>query len=161
MRVGPAHFCEECREDVETYGHPADQPHRSLQRFLLVADCRHGVLQVLEDAMTELQQRLAGWRDADAAADAVKHRFAELVFEEEDLPADGRLGHVQLRTGGGEGAAVRDGADDLELAEIHAPSLYALSASIYEINPHAATCAGVRAAGVARGFSPVVCARLV
>src|SRR4051812_26185864 len=166
MRVGAAHFCQECREHVETHRHPPHQPHRSLQRFLLVADRRHGVLQVLEDAMTELQQRLASWRDADAAADAVKHRFSELVFEEQDLPADRRLGHVQLRTRSGEGPAVRDGADDLELAEIHASSLYALSASIYEFNPEIATCAGVARAfcrevcelmDVARGFSREWC----
>ena len=95
-----------------------------LQRFARVADGRDRVLQVLEDAMAQLQQRFAGRRDADAPADAMEDRLAELVLEQQDLAADGRLRDVQLLAGGGERAGVGDGADDLELPEVHAVSIH-------------------------------------
>src|SRR4051812_25619759 len=70
--------------------------------------------------MTELEQRFAGRGDADPASDAMKHRLAQLVLEQEDLTTDRRLRDVQLGTRGRERAAVGNGTDDLELAEIHA-----------------------------------------
>jgi hypothetical protein len=70
--------------------------------------------------MTQLQQRLARRCDADATPDAMKDRLAELVFEEQDLTADGGLGDVKLLTRSREGSGVGDGADDLELPKIHA-----------------------------------------
>ena len=42
------------------------------------------------------------------------------VFEQQNLPADGRLRDVQLVARGGERAGFRDGADDLELTKVHA-----------------------------------------
>ena len=48
-----------------------------------------------------------GRRDADAPADAVEDRLAELVLEQEDLAADRRLRDVQLVAGGGERARYR------------------------------------------------------
>ena len=98
-----------------------------LERFALVADGRDRVLQVLKDAMAQLEQRFAGRRDADAAADAMEDRLAELVLEQQDLPADRRLRDVQLLAGGGERSGVGDGADDLELPQVHA-SAYICSA---------------------------------
>ena len=105
---------------VETHRHAADQPHRAAQRLARVADRGDGVLQILEDAVAQLEQRFAGRRDADAAADAVEDRLAELVLEQQDLAADGRLGDVQLFAGGRERAGVGDGADDFELPQVHA-----------------------------------------
>ena len=107
-------------EDVEADGHPADQPDRAAQRLARVADQRDGVLQILEDAVTELEQRFAGRRDADAPADAQEDGLVQLLFEQQDLPADRRLRHVQPFAGSGEGAGFGDGADDLELAKIQA-----------------------------------------
>ena len=77
-------------------------------------------MQVLEDAMAELEQRFAGGRDADAAADPVEHRFAELRFEQQHLTADRRLRDVELLAGGGKGSRVGDGPDDFELPQVHA-----------------------------------------
>ena len=115
----PPHLRQQRGEDVEADRHPADEPHRAAQRFALVADAGDGVLQILEDAVTQLEQRFAGRGDPDAPADAMEDRLAELVFEQQDLAADRRLRDMQLLAGGGEGAGVGDGADDLELPQIH------------------------------------------
>ena len=69
--------------------------------------------------MTELQERFARRRDADAPADAQEHRLVELFLEQQDLPADRRLRHVQPLAGRREGAGFGDGPDDLELAQVH------------------------------------------
>ena len=82
------------------------------------------VLQILEDAVAQLQQRFAGRRDADAPADAMEDRLAELVFEQQDLPADGRLRDVQLLARRRERAGFGDGADDFELPQIHWSEAY-------------------------------------
>ncbi len=60
LRVDALELAQQGREDVEADGHPADQADRAAQRLARIADQRDRVLQVLEDAMTELQQRFAG-----------------------------------------------------------------------------------------------------
>ena len=104
-------------------------------RLSLIA--RHGVVQILKHAMAQLQQRLAGRRDPDAPADAMKDRLAELVLEQQDLTADGGLGDVQLFARRGERAAVGDGADDFELTQVHAVSIHSVLAWV-QGNPCAA-----------------------
>ena len=91
---------------------------------LLLADGSDGVLQILEDAVTQLQERFTRGRDADTPANPMEDGLAELFLEKKNLPADGRLRDVELFTCGGEGAGVGDGADDLQLPQIHAESLY-------------------------------------
>ena len=91
------HFRQQRRKDVQTHRHAANQADGAVQRLALVADGGDGVLQVLKHPVAELQQRFAGGGDADAAADAVKDRLAELFLEQEDLPADRRLRDVELR----------------------------------------------------------------
>ncbi len=86
-----ADFGEQGGEHVEAHRHAADETDGAAQRLALVADARHGFLEILKDTVTELQQRFAGGRDADTAADPVEDRFAELLLEQKDLPADGRL----------------------------------------------------------------------
>src|SRR5438270_709274 len=49
--------------------------------------------------MTELQQRLAGGGDLDAASQADEEPFVEFVLEQENLTADRRLRDVQPRAG--------------------------------------------------------------
>src|SRR5678816_1040850 len=49
----------------------------------------------------------------------MKDRFAELVFEEEDLAADCGLGNVKLLTCCSEGSGLRDRPDDFQLPEVH------------------------------------------
>ena len=60
MGMDAPHFGQQCRKHVEADRHAADQPERAAQRFLLLADGRHRVLEILEDAMAQLQQRFAG-----------------------------------------------------------------------------------------------------
>src|SRR5688572_3994027 len=71
--------------------------------------------------MTELEERFAGRRNADAPADTQEHRLLELVFEEENLPADRRLRDVELVAGGGERPRFGDGSYDFQLSKIHDP----------------------------------------
>ena len=73
--------------------------------------------------MAQLQQRFTGRRDADSPADAVKDRFAEFFFEQENLPADRRLRDVELLAGGCERAGLGYRTDDLELTQIHRSKL--------------------------------------
>ena len=68
--------------------HAADQPKRASQRFLLLADRRDGFLQVLEDPVAQLKERFASGGDSDPPPDPVEDRFAELLLEQQDLPAD-------------------------------------------------------------------------
>ncbi len=121
--MNASHLREESGEDVEADGHPADQAQRAAQRLLLLADAGHGVLQILEDAVTQLEERFTGGRNADAPADPMEYGLAELVLEEENLPADCGLRDVEFFTRGGEGAGVGDGADDLQLPQIHCQKL--------------------------------------
>ena len=115
----PAELLEQRREHVEAHRHPADQPQRPRQLLLRVEDALGGVADVREDAMAQLEQRLADRRDLDAPAEPDEQRLLELLLEQQDLPADGRLGDVQARAGRGEGPAFGDRAQDFELSQIH------------------------------------------
>ena len=168
MRMDAPHLRQQRREDVQAHRHAANQPHAPVQRLLLVTDGGDGVLKVLKHPVTELQERFAGGSDPDAAADAVKDRLAEFFFEQQDLPADRRLRDVELRPGRGEGAAVGNGADDLELAQVHAPSDYMSRAhrskgiDAHEETRkrvHRATGADSASSGLARIRTPVASAR--
>jgi hypothetical protein len=119
VRMNAAHLGEQFREDVEAHRHAAHQPHRCAQRLLLFGDSGYGVLQVLEHAVAQPQQRFAGRRDANLPPDAMEHRFAEFVFEQQDLAADGGLRDVELVACRRERARVSDGADDFELPQVH------------------------------------------
>ena len=116
----PLQLGQKRRKHVEAHRHAAEQPDLPAQRLLAVGDPGNRVLQVLEDAMRQLQQRVAGRSDPDAAADAEKDRLLQLFFEQQDLAADRRLRDVQLVAGGGERAGLGDGANDLELTKVHA-----------------------------------------
>ena len=54
------------------------------------------------------------------AADRGERPAPQFLLEQQDLTADRRLRNVQLRAGRGEGTRIGDGADDLELAQVHA-----------------------------------------
>ena len=119
LRMQALELAQQAGEDVEADGHPAHQPHRSTKGLARVADERDRVLEILEDAVTELQQRFTRRRDADASPDAQEHGLVQLVLEQQDLPADRRLGHVQPLTGRSERAGFRYRANDLELPQVH------------------------------------------
>src|SRR5262249_12815437 len=78
-----------------------------------------GVAQVLEHALAELHQALGGGRHPDLTAHTQKQRLAELFLEEENLPADGRLRHVQFPPAGRERSRLRDRLEEFERTKAH------------------------------------------
>ena len=107
------------RKHVEADRHAARQPQRAAQLARAVGDRADRVAHVLEHALAELDQALGGRRHPHLAADAQEQRLAELLFEQQDLTADGRLRHVQLAPARGERAGLGNGLKDFELAKIH------------------------------------------
>ena len=69
--------------------------------------------------MAEVHETFGGRRHADALTDPEEQRFAQLLFEEDDLPADGRLRDVQLSSARAERAGLGDALKNLELAKVH------------------------------------------
>ena len=117
--VVPAELLQQRREDVEAHRHAADEPQRAGQLLLRVEDAFGRVADVGEHPMAQLQQRFAGRRDLDAAAEPDEQRLLEFFFEQQDLTADRRLRDVQPRAGGGERTALGNRAQDFELSQIH------------------------------------------
>lgn len=111
---------QQSRKHVETHAHPTDEAQGSPERLLLIADFRQGVADVLEDAVTQLQQCVTGRRDPDPPAYAVKDRFAQLLLEQRHLPADGRLRDVELVASCRERAHLCNRTKHLELPQVHA-----------------------------------------
>jgi len=62
----------------------------------------------------------------------MKDWLAELVFEDQDLAADGRLGDVELVTRSSERSGLRNCPDNFQLPEIHE--------SAYMRTRHESTC---------------------
>src|SRR3954463_3079300 len=96
----PPEFLEQRREHVETDGHAADEPQRPGELLLGVEDALRGVANVGEHAVTQLEERFSRWSDLNPSSEPDEKRFLELLLEQQDLPADGRLRHVQPRAGG-------------------------------------------------------------
>ena len=90
-----------------------------LTRALVVENARAGPFEILEHALAEAEQRGAGRRDADLAAEAEEQLLLQLLFEQQDLAADGRLRQVQLLPGARERARLRDRAKNLQLSQVH------------------------------------------
>ena len=95
VRMVLLELLQQQREHVEADGHPADEVERARERLLLVGDAGRGVADVVEDAVTELEDRLAGRGDLDAAPEPDEQPLVEFVLEQEDLAADGGLRNVQ------------------------------------------------------------------
>ena len=89
------------------------------ERARAIGDGADRVAHVLEHALPELHEALGRRRHAHLAADAQEQRLAELLFEQQNLAADGRLRHVQLPAARGERAGFGDRLQDFELAQIH------------------------------------------
>ena len=79
----------------------------------------HRFADVEKHALTELNQALGRRRHAHLAPDAQEQRLAQLLFEQQDLAADGGLRHVQLPPARRERAGLGDGLEDFELSQIH------------------------------------------
>ena len=91
-----------------------------LTRALGVENAGARPLEILEHALAEAEQRGAGRRDADLAAEPEEQLLLQLLFEQQDLAADGRLRQVQLLPGARERAGLRDRAQYLQLSQVHA-----------------------------------------
>ena len=85
-----------------------------------IGDRADRVAHVLKHPLAELHEALGRRRHPHLPADAQEQRLAELLFEQQNLPADRRLRHVQLPAARGERAGFGDGLEDLELAQVHA-----------------------------------------
>ena len=107
------------REHVQADGHAARQAQRAAQLARAVGDRANRFADVLEDALPELDEAFGRRRHPDLAADAQEQRLAELLLEQQDLPADRRLRDVQLPAAGGERAGLGDRLEDFELSEVH------------------------------------------
>ena len=81
---------------------------------------RAGPFEILEHALAEAEQRRARRRDADLSAEAEEQLLLQLLFEQQDLAADGRLRQVQLLPGARERSGLRDRAKYLQLSQVHA-----------------------------------------
>jgi hypothetical protein len=66
-----------------------------------------------------VQQQLAGLGGHGAAAVAHQQVLTQLDLQQAHLPAQRRLGHVQLDRGAGEAAELGDPDEIFELLEIH------------------------------------------
>ena len=111
------------RKDVEADGHPAGEPQRAAQRPRAIGDRADRVAHVQEHPLSELHERLGRRRHPHLTPDAQEQRLAELLLEQENLPADRRLRHVQLPAARRERSGFRDGLEDLELAQVHATAV--------------------------------------
>ena len=120
LRMFLAEGLEQGREHVEAHGHAADQADGAAHRALIVEDAGAGALEILEHALAEAEQRGAGGRDPDLAAEPEEQLLLQLLFEQQDLAADGGLREVQLLAGAGERSRLRDRAQYLELSQVHA-----------------------------------------
>jgi hypothetical protein len=110
-------------ENVEAHRHAARQAERAAQRAGPIGNRADRIADVLEYALPELHQRFGRRGHPDLPPDAQEQRLAELLLEQQDLPADRRLRHVQLAAAGGERSGFSDGLKDFELAQVHAALL--------------------------------------
>ena len=77
------------------------------------------VADVLKHALSELHQALGGRRHPHLPADAQEQRLAEFLFEQQHLPADRRLRHVQLPPARGERSGLGNRLKNFELTQVH------------------------------------------
>ena len=110
---------EQRRKHVEAHGHAAGQPQRAAQVARAIGDGADRFADVLKDALSELDEALGRRRHAHLAADAQEQRLAELFLEQQNLPADRRLRHVQLSAARRERSGFGDRLEDFELAKVH------------------------------------------
>ena len=120
VRMQLAERLQQRRKHVEADGHAADQPQASCHALLALDDGGAGLFEVVEQPLAEAEERRSGRRDPDLASEPQEQLLLQLLFEQEDLPADGRLGEMELLAGAGERSGVGDGAQDLELPKVHA-----------------------------------------
>ena len=67
-----------------------------LDGLLVVEDARARLLEVVEHPLAETEQRRAGGRDPNLAAEPEKQLLLQLLLEQQNLAADRRLRQVQL-----------------------------------------------------------------
>ena len=98
---------------------PPESRKRSRELARAIGDRPDRIAQILEDALPQLNQTFRRRRHADLASDTQKQRLAEFLFEQENLPADRRLRHVQLAPTCRERTGLGDRLQDFELTQVH------------------------------------------
>ena len=98
---------------------PADEPQGAGQLLLVIEDLAGRIADIREHAVAQLQELLARRRNLDPSSEPQEQRLLELLLEQQDLPADRRLRHVEPLAGRGERAALDNRAKNLELSQIH------------------------------------------
>ena len=119
LRMHLAEMLEQQRKDVQADRHAAREPQRAAQLARPIRDRTDRLADVEEHALAELHEALGRRRHPYLAPDAQEQRLAELVLEQQNLPADRRLRHVQLPSARGERSGLGDRLKDFELAQIH------------------------------------------
>ena len=114
-----AECLQQRRKHVEADRHSASQAHGAADRLLAVEDAGPRALEILEHALAQPEKSGAGRRNPDLAAKPQEHLLLQLLFEQQNLTADGRLRQVQLLPGARERSRLRDGAEYFELSEVH------------------------------------------
>ena len=117
MRV--LELLQQRRQHVQTHGHPAGDAKRPAQLLVLIANLFDGVGEILEQPVAQLDELLSRARRRRTTPLSQEQRLAELLFEQQHLTADRRLRHVQLFARPGERPGLGNGAEDLELAQVH------------------------------------------
>jgi hypothetical protein len=115
----PPEFAQQSRQDVQRDGHPADDVDRAAEALVLIDDRGAGLPDIREDTFGKLQHGVARRGQLDSSAEPDEQRLVDFVLEQQHLPADGGLRQMQLDAGPGEGAGVGNGANDLELTQVH------------------------------------------
>ena len=114
-----AQVLEKRWKDIQAHGHAARQPKRAAQHPRPIGDGGNRVAQIQKHAVPELHEAFGRRRHPHLTADAQKQGFAELLLEQQDLPADRRLRNVELSSTGAERSRFGDCLKDLELAQVH------------------------------------------
>jgi len=121
--MGAPQLLQEHRENVQAHGHPAGEAECPAQLARPVGDRANGLAHVLKHALSKLDETLGRGGHTHLPSHAQEQRLAELLFEQQNLPADRGLRHVQLPPARGERSGFSDGLKDFELAEIHVTAI--------------------------------------
>ena len=116
--MNAAQVLQQRRKDVQAHRHAAGQAKCSTELAGAIGDLAERLPHVLKDPLPELDEALGGRRHSDLPADPQEQRLAQLLFEQQDLTADGGLRHVEPPAARGKRSGLGDRSEYLELAKV-------------------------------------------